>query len=233
MFTTTLRIGLAIVVLGLLGTPVAQAQRIDQKTGLSVDEPIEIPGHVLAAGTYVFRIADIGNNKIVQVLTEDESRIIASILTIEDHRLDPTADTVITFAEVPRGAPEAVRAWFYPGKTIGNEFVYPRARAGELARAAGVPVPAILADVETVEELVEAPVVAVTPDQRELPVEAVIQVAPAPTQTPAPAAVQARTELPRTATTIPTIAILGFGAALAGAAWLTILRSRRSRAFTR
>jgi len=39
-------------------------------------------------------------------------------------------------------SPAPIRAWFYPGNSLGQEFVYPKARATALARAATAVVPA-------------------------------------------------------------------------------------------
>jgi hypothetical protein len=39
------------------------------------------------------------------------------------------------FKETPAGAPEAVKAWFYPGETTGYEFVYPHDQALKIAKA--------------------------------------------------------------------------------------------------
>ena len=41
----------------------------------------------------------------------------------------------MTFSERPAGQPEALRAWFYPGRNWGEEFVYGKAMAIELAKA--------------------------------------------------------------------------------------------------
>ena len=40
----------------------------------------------------------------------------------------------------PKGSPEAVKAWFYPGDNYGHEFVYPKAEATKLAKANNEPV---------------------------------------------------------------------------------------------
>ena len=73
---------------------------------------------------------------IVQIFTADESQVLATLMAIPDYRLTSTDQTVIKFGEVERGAPEAIRAWFYPGNTVGQEFVYPKSRAMELATIA-------------------------------------------------------------------------------------------------
>ena len=64
----------------------------------------------------------------------------ATILAIPNYRLRATDKTVITFRERPAGQPEALRAWFYPGRNWGEEFVYPKAKAIELAKATNTPV---------------------------------------------------------------------------------------------
>ena len=44
------------------------------------------------------------------------------------------------FSERPSNSPEALRAWFYPGDDYGQQFVYPKNRATELAKANHMPV---------------------------------------------------------------------------------------------
>jgi hypothetical protein len=39
------------------------------------------------------------------------------------------------FAERPAGQPQAAKAWYYPQRSIGEEFVYPKAQALALAQA--------------------------------------------------------------------------------------------------
>jgi hypothetical protein len=40
----------------------------------------------------------------------------------------------------PTGTPEAIKAWFYPGDNFGQEFVYPKAKATQLAQQEQRPV---------------------------------------------------------------------------------------------
>lgn len=47
---------------------------------------------------------------------------------------------VIFSSPVKVGQPEALRAWFHPGRNWGEEFVYPKARAVALAKAGNLPV---------------------------------------------------------------------------------------------
>jgi hypothetical protein len=228
MMKNALWFGLALTLVGLVTAPAVRADEWNKKTILTFSKPVEIPGQVLAAGTYTFKLLDsMSDRHIVQVLSADGSKILATLMTIPDYRLTSTDKTVINFGEVPVGSPEAIRAWFYPGNTIGNEFVYPKSRATVLAKAAKTAVPAILVDTADIDALKAAPIVAVTPDETEVPVAAAIQTAPAttattgaaPTTGPLGATAVAtsgtmnsgeRRNLPTTASNLPLLLLLGF-----------------------
>jgi hypothetical protein len=207
--------GLALTLVGLVTAPAVRADEWNKKTILTFSKPVEIPGQVLAAGTYTFKLLDsMSDRHIVQVLSADGSKVLATLMTIPDYRLTSTDKTVINFGEVPVGSPEAIRAWFYPGNTIGNEFVYPKSRATVLAKAAKTAVPAILVDTADIDALKAAPIVAVTPDETEVPVAAAIQ-----TTAPLGATAVAtsgtmnsgeRRNLPTTASNLPLLLLLGF-----------------------
>src|ERR1051325_7205282 len=139
----------SVFCLGLLGVlaPGAKADDWNRKTVITFSGPVEIPGvhlagwGVLPAGTYVFKILDsLSDRHIVQIFNQDETIIYATILAIPNYRLRATDKTVITFRERPAGEPEALRAWFYPGRNWGEEFVYPKAKAIVLAKAANTAV---------------------------------------------------------------------------------------------
>src|ERR1700727_3091825 len=105
--------------LGLLGGIVqrAAADDFDQKTVFTFSGPVEIPGQVLSAGTYVFKLADSASDRsVVQVFNQDQNHFYGTFLTIPDYRLKPAGKPIITFDERAAGSPEAVRAWFYPGE---------------------------------------------------------------------------------------------------------------------
>src|SRR5437867_4642362 len=121
--------------------PGARADEHDKLTYFTFSGPVQIPGHTLPAGTYKFKLADSPSNRhIVQVFNKDGSKLYATILAIPDQRLDPSDKPVVMFKETPAGSPSAVRAWFYPGNTIGDEFVYPKEQAMKIAKATHEPV---------------------------------------------------------------------------------------------
>src|SRR5450631_3773840 len=144
-FKAATTVGFVALVAAVLA-PAAMADDWDRKTVITFSGPVEIPGvhltgwGILPAGTYVFKILDSQSDRhIVQIFNQDETAIYATILAIPNYRLRATDKTVITFTERPAGEPEALRAWFYPGRQWGEEFVYPKARAMAIAKASNTP----------------------------------------------------------------------------------------------
>ena len=179
------------------------ADEWDKATKLTFNEPVEIPGRVLEAGTYWFTLADSDSDRnIVQIWNADRTQLIATILAIPDYRLQPADKTTISFEERPTGSPEAIHAWFYPGDNFGQEFVYPKTRAVQLAKQTSRPVLS-LPDNHPVEQLKQAPVKAVNPNGEEIELAEVIVSKPALQSPP-------QTTLPQTASFLPLLALLGF-----------------------
>jgi hypothetical protein len=218
-----------MAVLGAMLAPGAKADDWNRKTTITFSGPVEIPGvhltgwGVLPAGTYVFKILDsLSDRHIVQIFNQDETKIYATILAIPNYRLKATDKTVITFTERPAGEPEALRAWFYPGRNWGEEFVYPKAKAIALAKASNTPVlytpvdlpvevaePIKSADEAVVEELKRAPIMAIKPTGEELQLAEVVTPPPAETEVAAVAVGDADRALPSTASPLPLIALFG------------------------
>jgi hypothetical protein len=110
----------------------ARADNWDKKTIVTFSDSVEIPGQILPAGTYVFKLANSTSDRhIVQIWNGDETQILATILTIPNYRLDPPDKTIFEFDERPGDSPMALHSWFYPGDNTGHEFVYPRYRLTE------------------------------------------------------------------------------------------------------
>ena len=135
MKTQRKRIIVAAMLAFLAMLPVTRASEQDQATKLTFDSAIQIPGHVLPAGTYWFVLEDTNASpNVVQIFNSDRSHLVASVLTINAERSNATGDTAITFANRGSMQPENVITWFYPGRTSGHGFVYSHAEATELAQ---------------------------------------------------------------------------------------------------
>lgn len=230
-------------------SPSAKADDWNKKTTVTFSMPVEIPPvhitgmGVLPAGTYVFKLLDSNSDRhIVQIFNQDETTVYATILAIPNYRLTPTDRTVITFNEGLRGKPEALRAWFYPGATSGEEFVYPKAKAVELAQVTKLPVLAVTSELtveaaqpeapDVVMELRQAPIVAIRPTGEAVELAEVVQSTPPASVEPAPASVepvpvstQLPERLPDTESSLPLIALCGL-LALGGALTVRSIRSR-------
>ena len=217
---------------GAMFSPSAKADEWNRKTTVTFSGPVEIPGvhlagwGILPAGTYVFKVMNSQTDRhIVQIFNKEETVVYATILAIPNYRLKATDKTVITFRERPAGQPEALRAWFYPGRQWGEEFVYPKAKAMELAKSTNTPVlfeaeeipvevaePIKDADAPVVVQMRRAPLMAYQPTGEAVEMAEVVTPPP-----PAEMQVEPAT-LPKTASTLPLFALgglLALGGALA------------------
>jgi hypothetical protein len=206
-----------------------QADEWNKITKVTFSAPFEIPGvgaQILPAGTYVFKLLDsLSDRHIVQILNERQDHVFSTILAIPNFRLHSTDKTVMTFKERAAGQPEAIRAWFYPGNRWGQEFVYPKKRAIELAKLTNQPVLAMPTELETnlvapiksadeppVIALKEAPIEAVKPTGEVVAMTEVVE--PPPVET---AAVQStKKSLPKTASLLPLFELIGLLSIAAG-----------------
>jgi hypothetical protein len=217
----------AILALTLTVAFPVRADLSDRMTIFTFSQPVEIPGgKVLPAGTYVFKVLDtLGDRNIVQIFDKDRRTLFATVLTIPDYRPNPTDKAVITFAETAGGGPVAIKEWFYPGESYGNEFVYPKARAMEIAKNSNQSVPSMPTDMSSnisqatnnspdanVQAMQSAPLKAEEQNGDEVEVAEVfiIQVPVAvPVIVTAPLGTQSAKQLPQTASILPLLGLTG------------------------
>ena len=125
-----------IIAFGLFYVLAARADESDQATTVTFNQPVQIPGQLLPAGTYVFRLANNdSSHNVVQIFNSDRTHVLATLDTIATDRQEPTGHTVITLAEQGAGKPDVLLKWFYPGNLTGNEFRYSDQTERELALA--------------------------------------------------------------------------------------------------
>ena len=126
---TTLALSMVLVPVVLV-----HANEWNERTVLTFTEPVMIPGATLQPGSYVFRLADSSSARhIVQVLTNDGSKMVATAQAVPLKRPEATGDIVLKFNPTDKGTPPAIKAWFYPGSTYGHEFVYAEQEAKHIA----------------------------------------------------------------------------------------------------
>src|ERR1700733_13248414 len=92
--------------------PAARADEWNQKTVVTLSGPVEIPGQILPAGTYVFKLASSQSSRhIVQVFNKDENHLFGTFLAIPSYRHRPAEKPIIRFEERAAGSPQAIKAW--------------------------------------------------------------------------------------------------------------------------
>jgi hypothetical protein len=204
-----LLIGCLGALITVMAPPKAKADWVSQKTTVTFNGPVELPGITLPAGTYVFRLLDpINHRDYVQVLSADEQTVYATIRAIPDYRVHRKDKTVMSFEERAAGAPVAIKEWFFPDNHWGHEFVYSKPNIVELAKANQQPVmPATPPAPEMAKNLTappEAPAAVVQPSVQEP------QIAEAMSpQAQAPAPEKMPMSLPKTASPIFLIGLMG------------------------
>jgi hypothetical protein len=207
------------VTLGLI-TGAVMAQTHEKRTVFTFNRPVSLPGVTLPAGKYLFRIVDTDTTrKVIQVLSGDGKTPYAMLHSIPDVRVEASGHPEVRFLETAKGTPSAVKTWWYPGERTGYEFIYPKEQARRLREFVAEPVLTTRAETTKPEETKTADLERLTPTGEEVAVAVVPEPVPA-----APTGVvqegtlaEARTELPVTATGLPTLGLLGILAlALAG-----------------
>jgi len=106
--------------------PAVQADEWNQATKFTFSQPVEIPGRVLPAGTYIFELLNGFNHEIVRISNEDRTKVVALISAIPCRQNGLLGKSAVILAERQESQPEAVIAWTYPGRLDGHQFLYPR-----------------------------------------------------------------------------------------------------------
>jgi hypothetical protein len=222
----------------------AQSGLPNQDTFFTFSQAVELPDKTLPAGTYLFVLADGATNRhVVKVMSQDRKTLHATLLAIPNYTLaKPSDEPQVRFMEGPETGPQAVKAWFYPGRTVGHEFIYPRAQAMRLAARTGESVLTTKTETVVADNVADQDMtridragadaaVAVETAPAQASAQPVAEPAPAPAPAPrvaertAPVRAE-REELPSTAGFLPLLALIGLGSLAAS----RFMRSRRVKA---
>src|ERR1700746_4077403 len=114
--------------------PVVHADEWNQATLFTFSQPVQIPGQVLPAGTYLFEIVNNFNYEIVRISNADRTNVIALIQARPTQQKGLSGKAAIVLAERGMSQPEAIVAWSYPGRVEGHQFLYPKQVQAEVAK---------------------------------------------------------------------------------------------------
>ena len=217
----------AAIVTTMSAAPADAQGNFNRRTEFTFNQAVEVPGATLPPGTYIFRIMQSESTRHVMEITAKDStnKNYGHFITVSVERPKPAEKAELRFLETPAGQPAGVRTWWYPGERTGREFVYPRAQATKLAKATNQDVLTTQAadngnaqksDADLAYVSPSGEVRAVTDEEIERAVTAAANTPPvgasAPARAPAQegtSAANTRTRLPKTATPLAGIALMG------------------------
>jgi len=100
--------------LALMGSMIAPAiaDEWNKETKIEFSTTVEVPGKVLDAGKYVFKLADSDSDRnIVEIFSEDASgvqQLVTTVLAIPAYRTATPDEPIVKFEERPSGSPQAI-----------------------------------------------------------------------------------------------------------------------------
>ena len=127
----------------------AQAERITYGEGVEGGEHMRWATFVKPGGTVIQLFEPLSDGflkkvldrHIVRVTSEDRSKLYTTLMAIPSYSTSrPPDEPEVRFMETPAGGPNAIKIWFYPGNSVGHEFIWPRDKAMQLAKATNEPV---------------------------------------------------------------------------------------------
>lgn len=215
-------IGIAVAVAAVSFALVPQANAqvgfvTDQRVILTFNQPVGVPDRVLDPGTYMFKVMQLGGTRdIVQVSNKRENQVFGTYITVTkiwgEHGRPPDK-VVVTFRETPEGMPREIDAWWHPGFEAGHQFIYPKSTPTQLAKVENEPAP-----------MPEEPTLSTTPPET----STVAMENPPATVEESTSNVQPLSqpaELPKTASSLPLVGLIGL-LSLAGGFGLLIVTRR-------
>jgi hypothetical protein len=120
-------LALVAVLFTLSLSSTVKADDWDKKTVVTFGQDVEIPGQVLPAGTYVFKLFRSNSERlVVQVWSRGELQLLATLITAGDtypnHAGKPYF--VLDMTGTDEGYPPALVSWFFAGSDEGRDFIY-------------------------------------------------------------------------------------------------------------
>lgn len=89
--------------------------------------PVQLPGHILPAGTYLFRLAQSTSEmNVVEIKNPQETKVYGVFLVKPEYHTRLPKRSTIIFEKRGPGPAQAIKAWYYGGSKYFNDFIYPR-----------------------------------------------------------------------------------------------------------
>lgn len=125
MMRTVFSLLAGVVAMVAMTASPASAQAFDERIRFTFTAPVAVPGAVLPAGEYVFRLPDPNSNrKVIQVLSGDMKTVHAMFFVNEILRGTEAASDQASLGEAPRGTPRSVEGMWNQNSVYGRGFLY-------------------------------------------------------------------------------------------------------------
>jgi hypothetical protein len=116
-------ISLLVLLISITWTEDARADESNRKTVFAINQPVRVPGNIiLPPGEYVMKLMDSTARGVVRIMDANETKVYTTFLAIPEQLLTPVEEPRLVLGESPKGSPEQLKAWYYPGLTTGFEF---------------------------------------------------------------------------------------------------------------
>lgn len=129
----TLSIFAAAALCSVAFTPGLHASAMNEKTLVTVNAPVEIPGRVLPAGTYTFKVVNGSGGNVVAIRNANTGHFVTYMLGTPTYRAVTPNKAIVTLTERPSNNPPAIHKWFYPGFNSGLKFTYHHVQPSSVA----------------------------------------------------------------------------------------------------
>jgi len=115
-----------VFLMALIGVtaPLATADQDNKDIRFTIKGPVEVPGVVLAPGTYDLKLLGNGSG-IAEIWSVDRPEFYGFFETAPVYRNHTTMKTSVVLESSEKTVPKRIDEWFYSGDHHGNEFVYP------------------------------------------------------------------------------------------------------------
>jgi hypothetical protein len=120
-------LALVAVLFTLSFSSTVRADNWDKKTVVTFVQDVEIPGQILPAGTYVFRLFRSSSDRsILQVWAQGESQLVATLITAGESYPNRSGKPyfVLDMTGTDEGYPPALVSWSFAGSDEGRHFIY-------------------------------------------------------------------------------------------------------------
>jgi len=104
------------------------ASDMSKRTSLTFSKAVSLPGVTLAAGTYVFEVANpLSGHNVVMVRSKEDYRHVyfMGFTYLIDRPAGLAENRPVILGEAAPGSAPPILAWF-PGGATGHEFIYRR-----------------------------------------------------------------------------------------------------------